>query len=726
MTTALSAGAMYNPGVDVAEETRLYAPHAFDAGRKQSDAPAVPHDYDVREYIIDLDLDDTQEEITGECTITARSLKDNLSQVEFNLEDEMNVTAVTEGGEACTFSHNNKVLTVTLRTARQTNEDFTIKVTYDGSPLDGLYFTNKGVYCCSAMEEAQHWFPCYDLPDDKADRVELIVTCRDDWYVAANGVLASETNNQNGTKTFKWVTEHRIATYLISISGAYEYSRFGTTWSGVPVNYYVFPEHRANAEICFEYVPQMMNFFSNKFWRYPFDDERYGVAEAEMGYFGGMENQTCITLNQLYVRPNHSSDNILAHELSHMWWGDCISPGSWKNLWLNEGLATYCDALWVEHDQGEEAFHNRMTYFANLYFAEDGNHRFPVFDPAEPWSATVYEKGAWVMHMLRYLMGDDKFFRAWNTFGREHEFGHAFTYELQRTMEEEYGQSLDEFFNDWVYKAGYPVYQYDWTTNGNRVTVEICQVQQQGPITPLFDMPLELKFTTQSNGTKVERVVTDSRYSRFTFEYGSPVTAFELDPDGWVLCKKENVVGIGVAGFDARPGAEAVVLSWKTNEGADIAGFNLYREEAGDAESVKLNGELITGSSPYEYRDAGLEAGNVYSYTLEVVDVKGGRERYGPVECRAGERPRAFAIHGNYPNPASASTTVSFCSPEAGTAAIRVYDLAGRRVMAVTANAVAVGDNEVVLDVSALAPGVYAYRVEVGDHASARKLVIAD
>jgi aminopeptidase N len=718
---ATSAGALFVPEESPTVEERLFVPYLYDGAKGFSDAPAVPHNYDVREYV-----DDVKREISGNCEITATSSKDGLRKVQFNFGNDMTISAVRQNGTACTYEHTGDVLEITLLSAVPKGQKFTVKVFYGGKPDDGLYFTNKGVYVCSAMEEAQHWFPCYDLPNDKADRVELKVTCRDDWYVAANGVLKGEKTNPGGTKTFTWVTEKRIATYLISISGAYEYSRFGSSWGDVPIRYYVFPEHRAAATTCFEYVPKMMNFFSNRFWRYPFEDEKYGVAEAEMGYFGGMENQTCITLNSSYVRPDHTSDHILAHELSHMWWGDCISPGTWKDLWLNEGFATYCDALWEEHDKGKQAFRDRMQIFANSYFAEDSLHRFSVYDPAEPWSATVYQKGSWVLHMLRHMMGDEKFFRAWNKYGRDHEFSHAFTYELQRTMEAEYGESLQEFFDDWVYRAGYPIYEYDWTTSGNSVTVNICQVQEQNRLTPLFDMPIDLTITTQGDGTEVETVFVKDRHHSFKFNYGSPVTNVEFDKYGWVLCKKANVIDVTVASFDAEPARGAVKLNWTTNPGARLAGFNLYRASKGtDAGSrAKLNAELLTGRSPYVYRDDNVEEGEEYRYWLEAVALSGGNETFGPVTGRAGSRAYSFALAQNYPNPARDVTTVAFSLPAAGEANLTVYDLAGRKVGATWTGVCGEGDNEAAVDVSALAPGVYTYRLTAGGEAAARKMVV--
>jgi hypothetical protein len=724
---AASAGALFHPEAPPPEEERLFTPHLYDGAKGISEAAAVPHDYDVREYVINVKLNDGQKTISGNCKITATSLKDNLTKPKFNLEPDMVVSAVRQGGANCAFKHEGAVLEVTLREPLSRNADFTITVYYSGSPQDGLYFTNKGVYVCSAMEEAQHWFPCFDLPYDKADRVELVVTCRDDWYVAGNGVLQGEKSNPDHTKTFTWVTDHRIATYLISISGAYKYSRFGTSWNGVPINYYVFPESRAAAEICFEHVKPMMNFFSNRFWRYPFDDEKYGIAQAEMGYFGGMENQTCITLNQYYVRPDHSADHVLAHELSHMWWGDCISPGSWKDLWLNEGFATYCDALWEEHAVGKKAFRERMRSFAAQYFGEDQRHRFPVYDPAQPWSATVYEKGAWVMHMLRHVMGEEKFFRAWNRYGREHEFSHAFTYELQRTMEDEYGSSLQEFFHDWVYKAGYPEYEFDWRPSGNAVTIKICQVQKVTTLTPLFDMPIDLTITTQSDGTHVETVMVKDRFHQFRFTYGSPVTNVEFDKYGWVLCKKGQVVDIPLTSFDAEPAPAAVKLTWTTGEGAEVAGFNLYREAVvGEAARAKLNGHLITGRSPYRFVDDGVEPEARYRYWLEGVGLGGERETFGPVECAAGGRAYAFALAQSRPNPARGVARVAFSLPAAGAATLTVYDLAGRKVAAVAVPDCPAGENEVVVDLWALSPGVYAYRLEAGGATAVRKMVVAN
>jgi hypothetical protein len=238
-------------------------------------------------------------------------------------------------------------------------------------------------------------------------------------------------------------------------------------------------------------------------------------------------------------------------------------------------------------------------------------------------------------------------------------------------------------------------------------------------------MPIDLTITTQGDGTHVETVFVKDRHHRFKFSYAAPVTNVEFDKYGWVLCKKSNVVGVTVTSFGARPVPGAVTLNWETSPGARVAGFNLYRgPAAGDAARVKINEDLITGRSPYRYVDDDTRGEAIYRYWLEAVALNGRRESFGPVECGAGKRSWPFALEQNYPNPARDYTTVKFSLPVAGEATLAVYDLAGRRVAANPTAFCHEGENEIAVDVSSFAPGVYTYRLEAGGAAAARKLVV--
>jgi hypothetical protein len=708
----------------------LFYGHLFEPeGRGTALASKASGNYDVRKYSITMNIDDQARTVDAETATYIRSKEASLTTFSFDFTTQLNVTRVARGSTALAYTHENNLLTITLDRPMANGEDFVVEVEYDGKPGNGFFFTSGGVFTSTECSYSRNWFPCNDRPSDKAeDGVELYITVRDDWYVTSNGVQAWSQPVGTDARLFHWVHNYPIATYLIAIGCAEYYTGFNETWQGMPVNYYVYNDQITAAPVFFEHQLDMLDCFAAKFGDYPFKAERYGVAAVNMTQFGGMENQTCTFIRSSYIGPHHNGDSLLAHELAHSWWGDMVTCGTWKDLWLNEGQATYSDALFTEYTYGAPSFREHMKSYANAYFREDSSYRFSVYDPQYLWSATVYEKGAWVLHMLRHLMGDDDFYRAWNDYGAAHKYGTAVTDDLQSEFERVYGSDLDWFFNQWVYKAGYPEFKYSWATSGGgkTVKVKIEQVQKTTSVTPLFKCPVDLTFTTDSDEEYTKTVWVEGREHNFEFTFPEAINWVYFDKDVWLL--QTNVVNIGVVldHFRARPAERGVALSWATSSEKDFAGFNLYREDAareadGDAK-VKINEELITGRSPYRFVDAKTSPDAEYKYWLEAVDLNGARQTFGPAEVRVPVKAAAFALYANAPNPTRGATTFAFSLPAAGPAAITVYDLSGRRVWR-NDGTYAAGDNEVEATL-ALAPGVYLYRLENGGNAASRKMVV--
>ena len=705
----------------------LYYDNLFDA----KTGPVLPsraeHNYDVRKYTIRMDIDDENRTVDAVTTVRLESTEASLMRFNLDFTTALTVTRVARGATPLVFDHQNDLLTITLDRPMGNGEVFDVAVEYNGKPAYGFFFTAGGVFTSTEMSYSRNWFPCYDDPSDKADGCELFLAVRDDWVVASNGVLNRSRPTGKDSIEYHWVHDYPIATYLVAIACAEYYTAFNQQWKGMPVNYYVYQNQAGAAPIFFENQPDMLDCFAAKFGDYPFKDEKYGVAAVDMTNFGGMENQTCTFIRSSYIGPNHNGDHLLAHELAHSWWGDMVTCGTWMDLWLNEGQATYSDALYTEYAYGAAAFRSRMASYANSYFREDEENRFPVYDPEDPWSATVYQKGAWVLHMLRRLMGDDDFYRAWNEYGAKYKYKTAVTDDLQDELEAVYGADLDWFFDQWVYKAGYPEFKYAWATSdeGKTVQVTIDQVQEVTPLTPLFKCLVDLTFASAGDADYVKSVWVDGRTHTFEFSFPEPIYWVYFDKDVWLLQKNTVNIGITLDYFRARPNEKGVALSWATSAEQDFAGFNLYRECAeapADASRVKLNAQLITGRSPYRFVDEDARAGSRYKYWLEAVDVSGARETYGPAEAKLFVKPAAFALYQNAPNPTRGATTFAFSLPQAGPASLTVYDLAGRKVWRHEGN-FGEGSNEVAASF-AFPPGVYVYRLEAGGEVAAKKMVV--
>ncbi|MEJ2721460.1 MAG: M1 family metallopeptidase, partial [bacterium] len=413
--------------------------------------------FDVLGYVLDITIDPTAKTVAGTVDVKFAVAAAQLDSFVLYLKDNMIVTAVEMESAPLPFARVSDRIHIDLPGVYTWGDTLTVRVAYNGAPVQplGLRFHSRVVYNLSEPDMARNWFPCYDEPWDKATS-EMICTVPADRFCASNGLLISETDNLDGTKTYHWKTRYPHSTYLTSVaisdyvmlSQWYHYSPSDS----MEMPYYVYPDKLPAAQTSFANAPAMMAFFSATFGEYPFVEEKYGTALAEVG--GAMENLTCTTYGQVLVTGDNRYDWVVAHEMAHSWFGNSVTLADWREVWLNEGFATYGDALWHEHTGGPAAFESRMENFKSQYFTEDAGNRFPMYDPAIMWGATVYEKGAWVLHMLRYVVGDTAFFTGLRTYYQLHAYSTATTEQLRTVFEAVSGMDLQWFFDQWVYEQG--------------------------------------------------------------------------------------------------------------------------------------------------------------------------------------------------------------------------------------------------------------------------------
>jgi aminopeptidase N len=544
--------------------------------------------YDVQHYRIVLDVDPGTETISGQVTARVEATAAAGTLV-FDLVDGMSVGAVLVDGSPQMYSHENDLITITLSTPLAPAQEADVTIEYSGAPdtpngafgeLSAFNFDTHGngeliVFSFSAPTFARAWWPCKDVLDDKAT-ARIVVTVPDTLIVASNGVLEQSVDNGDGTRQVTWYESYPIATYLLSLAIS-NYDTFGHYYryaagDSMPVDYYVYPEHRANAEIDFAPTVAMIEFYSSLFGPYPFLDEKYGMAEFH--WTGGMENQTCTSYGDYLLASDRPNDRIVAHELSHQWWGDMITPAEWRDIWLNEGFATYCEALWTEDQQGSAEYFRYMDLLR-------GSRPYPgtVYDPGpgDLYGATVYYKGAWVLHMLRWVMGDQDFFDALRSYAADGRFAYrnATTAQFQEVCEGFYnginGPSLDWFFEEWVYSEGQPAYTYYWQKSGSgsarRVSVKISQTQSGF----VYEMPIEIVLETNSGETRFRRW-NNARAQDYSFETVENVTGVSIDPDGWILGDKtegdpDDLPSISVI---PSPFGQATEISFRTRTAGEV------------------------------------------------------------------------------------------------------------------------------------------------------------
>jgi aminopeptidase N len=510
-------------------------------------------------YDVSLTLNDQLTELTSAKTeITIQVIKGPLSVVDLDF-GQMTVDAVKLMNASVRFEHVNGKLNVQLPRAMNKMEVFTIAIVYHGQPSDGLILTKDKAGNPSATgdnwpDRVHNWIPCLDHPSAKAT-VNFTVTAPSRDSVVANGQFIATHNNADATRTWTYTESSPIPAYCMIVAvGEYAQSKPAVN-STVPLAYYVPLTDRDSAVRGFSSAPLAVQFFSEKVSPFPYEKLALIVGATR---FGGMENSSAIVFSgNLFSTPIDAAPlsrrfnirrgllQVTAHEIAHQWFGDSISIKTWSDLWLSEGFATYFAGLFVERFDGTEAFRDYMRRGATAYFDYEKERRAPIYDPdtedlMKLLNGNNYQKGAWVLHMLRGLMGDDAFFRGIRAYYHEHEHKTASTEDLRAALERASAMNLKEFFGRWVYGSGHPRYEATWSwqkPGGKRATLKIHlrQTQEDEP----FLTPLPVEIVT-GKGVQHLMLRPNARETSLFVPLSTKPLDVRIDPDETIL--KEIVV----------------------------------------------------------------------------------------------------------------------------------------------------------------------------------------
>ncbi|MGD9347305.1 MAG: M1 family metallopeptidase [Candidatus Aminicenantes bacterium] len=497
------------------------------------------HNFDVIHYEFDWKIDSDAHSIEGLAKVMGESTIQGLDSITLNLMNTMTVDGVEQNQNSLIYSHQNDLLTIYFGKNYKKGESFTVEISYSGHPTSGLYYDYHGsmpiIYSLTEPSDARHWFPCYDFPSDKAT-ADLNITVPSGLTAASNGTLVEVKMNADDTVTYSWEISYPIATYLISVA-ATNYVTFSHTYNSgqeeMDVVYYVYPELFEYAKTDFANTVPQIEFYSEAFGEYPFLREKYGMALIPGGT--AMEHQTCTSYPARVIDGEQGYDWLIAHELAHQWWGDLVTPADWAEIWLNEGFATYSDALWWEHLYGMAGLKARMSDFRSILFERYSGPHHAIYDPPQGYlfSAIEYEKGAWVLHMLRFVVGEDNFWEILKTYAQRFAYAIASTDDFKSVCEEVYEADLDWFFDQWIYEPGYPRYEFSWGHSGpNSVRIIINQTQESYPI---YSMPIELQVVLPS-GTVKRTVWVDEKLNVYDLSFAETPSDVLFDPDEWILC----------------------------------------------------------------------------------------------------------------------------------------------------------------------------------------------
>ncbi|WP_290842543.1 M1 family aminopeptidase [Flavobacterium sp.] len=531
--------------------------------------------YDITYHKLEFMVNPSEYFISGKVTTTYTALA-AMTNIHFDLTNSLTVSSVKFGAANLTFSQTNSELIVNFTTPQAVGTSRTLEITYSGAPaFNQDSFTTEEhngspvLYTLSEPFGARDWWPCKQDLNDKVNSIDVYITAPSQYVAVSNGLEVGQTTS-GANKTTHFHHGYPIPAYLIAIAVT-NYTVFtqtaGTAPNEFPIVNYVYPENLAAAQTGFAQTPGIMDLYEELFETYPFSNEKYG--HAQFGYGGGMEHTTVSFMAGFWRE-------LVAHELGHQWFGDKVTCGSWKDIWLNEGFATYMSGLVVEHMDGIPQFVewksdliNNITSNPNgaVYLTDlEATNVSRIFS-----SRLSYNKGAMVVEMLRWKLGDTAFYQGLRNYlaDPDHAYAYALTTDLQAHLEAASGQDLDGFFDDWVFKQGYPTYAItaaNWSGGICHLTVN--QTQSNASVS-FFEMPVPVRVFG-AGGQQLDLVLNNT-FNGQTFDMPVPfaVTAIQFDPQKHIISRDSNA-SLGVANFTTLAGANIY-----PNPAKDILNVNL-------------------------------------------------------------------------------------------------------------------------------------------------------
>lgn len=574
---------------------------------------------DIIYYKLNLKITNSPQYLVGETTVSFKT-KQNLEDVSLDLETNMKTDSVKIKGKKASFTATNDKLNIKLDKQYSLNESVEVVVYYQGRPQSGAYgnFTfgthganrEPAIWSLSEPYGSPAWFPCKDTPADKADSSDVWLTLPNGLIGVSNGILTQTITNQDNTKTFKWKSRYPIAQYLISvaISNYVEYKQYFkySDKDSLLISNYLYPENLTeNTKKQLNVTLVCFDLFTKKFGQYPFIKEKYGHAQC--GFGGGMEHQTCSSMGSFGA-------TLIAHELAHQWFGDKITTKNWENIWLNEGFATFSEAVYLEGIGGKTSYNANINSIMNgakratgTLFVKDISNVSQIFN-----TNRTYNKGGVVLHMLRGVLGDDTFFKVLQTYlTSKHAYDVATTEDFQKIAEEVSGQKLNYFFKEWIYGESYPKYNFTYGQSGKTLVITLSQNRLNNP--EFFTMPVEFKITT-SAGEKIVTLFNDKLSQEFEVPIDGTIQSVILDPENKIMkdASAGQMINISAITANEDPYNFGFNISPNPTDNQLIVNYYLDKESDVKIELFDLNGRKIKSIS--ERRNEGKQT-EIFSLT---------------------------------------------------------------------------------------------------------------
>jgi aminopeptidase N len=506
--------------------------------------------YDLIYQRMEWEVDPNVRYISGKVTSHLKSKNNGLVEVELDLHEDLKIDSVLLGKEPGNYSRWGNKLSVFLNNFLAYGEIDSLTIFYQGEPVSsgfgsfaaGVHNDVPVLWTLSEPYGAMEWWPCKQSLADKIDSIDIIVTTPEIYRTASNGVLVSE-NVTEGKRTMHWKHRHPIATYLVAIAvtNYAEYSDFLELDDGkqIEIQNFVYPENLGNARERTPVTVEVMELFNRLIGEYPFANEKYG--HAQFGWGGGMEHQTMSFMFNFGFE-------LIAHELAHQWFGNYITLGSWQHIWLNEGFATYLTGLAYENlldgvwwpDWKRLNAERIMSDPDGSVFVADTTNVSRIFN-----GRLSYSKGAYILHMLRWVLGDEPFFKALQNYYNDSEVANGFASHEQvlAHFEAAGDTSLTEFFNDWYYGEGFPVYSLEYSQISNQELRIILSQSATHLSVDFFEMPVPIRVYNYGKTDSVDfRLVHTMNEQVFWVDPGFPVSEIKIDPDYWLISKTAQIL----------------------------------------------------------------------------------------------------------------------------------------------------------------------------------------
>lgn len=490
---------------------------------------------DVLNYSFSVSLSDTSDIIYGKTVITL-SFKCEATSMEFDLKNirpdgkGMVIDSVAFSGCSVKWTHSGDKITIIPAIPVNKENDRKLRIIYHGIPADGLIISNNKFRSRTFFSDhwpnrASNYLPCIDHPYDKAT-VEFIITSPSHYEVVSNGSMAEESHLAGNTKITRWREDVPLPVKVMAFGAA----EFDVQLAGNPVNVpvlsYVFTGNREEGFFDYSAAVKPVEFFSRLIGPYPF--EKLANVQSKT-IFGGLENAGCIFYAENSVTGKGKAERLLAHEISHQWFGNSVTENDWNHIWLSEGFATYLTAYYVEMNFGRDSFTDVMKSARERVIKYFLRSPRPVIDTTitdymKLLNANSYEKGSWVLHMLRYELGDESFWRGIRLFYERYKTRNVLTSDFISVMEEVSGKELDTFFRQWLYTAGQPDLKITTRSSGSMGMKEVTIEQQQKD---LFAFPFQLLIISRE-GLIQEKVRISERITKIPVRAGKII---DIIPD---------------------------------------------------------------------------------------------------------------------------------------------------------------------------------------------------